>query len=260
MAICKLTGKEGKFVKAHLIPKALTYPEHKGEPFTQAVSGRRPVRRWSSWYDQKLVTAVGEEVLGDLDNWGIRFLRDSKLVWSGWGAMLKLPVTNIGPLDWGVRKIEATDPAMLRRFLHSVLWRAAASDMEEFREVTLSKEHLERLRKVVTGEADEGIDFFPATVTQMSTMGIIHNLSPIAQTKTVPAIADNPERLISIFRFYFDGCIVHFHRHADDGGYTKSLGPLIVGAEKELTVSSVTFEKSFQLENLMAIWSELDLS
>jgi hypothetical protein len=60
--ICKLTGKRGNFVKAHIIPKALTRPAEKGLPFVQGGQGSRPVRRWDSWYDDHLVIQAGENI------------------------------------------------------------------------------------------------------------------------------------------------------------------------------------------------------
>lgn len=257
---CKLTLRQGKFVKAHIIPKAFTYPEEPGLPFTQGGSGLKPVRRWSSWYDPKLVTEDGETILRDLDTWAIQYLRSRRLVWSGWGAMLEVPVQKLGLNDWGVRKVDVPDPKKLRLFLLSLLWRAAATSMFEFKEVTMPPHHLERLRKVVIDESEESEAFFPASITQLSTMGIIHNHGAIAQSKTIPAYEDQPSRIVPIFRFYFDGLIVHFHRQVEDNGLTKELGSHIAGQENELVVSTVTFERSFQLENLAWVMAETDYS
>jgi hypothetical protein len=152
---------------------------------------------------------------------------------------------------WGIKTVEVPEPAKLRMFLYSLLWRGAATSLREFQEVVLSNGDLERLRlALVTGELPT-IDFYPASLIQISTRGDIHNHSPIAQTKTTPAIGSEPERKIPIFRFYLDGLIVHFHRQSKDDGYAESLGPLIVGNEKRVTISTVTYEKSFQRENLI---------
>ena len=256
--VCKLTGTKGKFVKAHIIPKAFTYPEEPGLPFTQGGSGRKPVRRWSSWYDPKLVTEEGEKVLRDLDTWAIDYLRSRRLVWSGWGAMLKVPFQSLGIDGWGIRKVDVPDPKRLRLFLLSVLWRAAATGMFEFQEVNMPPDHLERLRRVIIGEADESEAFYPATLTQISTMGIIHNHAAIAQSKTIPGYGEEPSRIVPIFRFYFDGLIVHFHRQVEDKGHTKELGGHVAGQEDELVLSTVTFERSFQFENLMWVMTETD--
>ncbi len=257
---CKLTLQKGKFVKAHIIPKAFTYSDEPGLPFTQGGSGRKPVRRWSSWYDPRLVTEEGERILRDLDTWAIQYLRSQRLVWSGWGAMLEVLVHRIGFDGWGFRKVDVPDPKKLRLFFLSLLWRAAATEMFEFSEVTLPADHLERLRLVILGEAEEADSFYPATLTQLSTMGIIHNHAAIAQSKTIPVVGDEPSRVLPILRFYFDGLIVHFHRQAEDDGYTKELGSHVVGQENELVLSTVTFEQSFQFENLIRVMAETDYS
>jgi hypothetical protein len=62
--------------------------------------------------------------------------------------------------------------------------------------------------------------------------------------------------LIPIFRFYFDGLIVHFHRHAEDDGYTKSLGQVMVGHDRKLSVATVPYDQSFQHENLQIVLAE----
>jgi hypothetical protein len=72
---CRLTGTKGKFVKSHLIPKALTRPEEPGLPLIQGGSGKRARKRWDSWYDSELVTREGEDILSALDDWAIRYLR-----------------------------------------------------------------------------------------------------------------------------------------------------------------------------------------
>ncbi|MBB6428047.1 hypothetical protein [Sphingopyxis sp. JAI128] len=46
--ICKLTGESGPLVKAHIIPKALTPPAAKGQPFAQAGPDYAPRRRRDS--------------------------------------------------------------------------------------------------------------------------------------------------------------------------------------------------------------------
>lgn len=115
--VCKLTHRHGKFVDSHIIPASLTKPSVKGSPLFQYGSGKRPVRRWSSWYDPRLVTADGEKYLSDLDTWAISVLRKHRLVWSGWGDESTLDGyhTRIdGPI--GVRRVEEIDPNQLRLF------------------------------------------------------------------------------------------------------------------------------------------------
>lgn len=251
--LCKLTGKRGKFVKSHLIPKALTRPAVRGQPFLQAGMGTRPVRRWDSWYDSRLTIRQGEKILAKLDDWAITELRQHELVWSGWRDST---LSNVNLPDFipgtnaGIRHIIGIDTEMLRLFFLSLLWRAAATHLQEFSAITIPADDLEKLRRIVLSEESPPLDFYPATLVQLHTMGEIHNLTPISDMKIVPYADESRESLLPIFRFYLDGLIVHFHRHASDDGYAAKLGPLIVGGDAELIVTTVSYETSFQKENL----------
>jgi hypothetical protein len=257
--VCKLTGASGRFVDAHLIPKALTRPAERGLPFVQSgQGGQRPVRRWSSWSDKGLVTQVGEDILTALDTWAIPQLRKHQLVWSGWGPMQSLAAGHekIPGTSWGVRTISGIDPTRLRLFFLSLLWRAAATDRPEFAEIVLPLEDQERLRQMLVEGSAGPIDFYPAHLIQLSTMGTVHNLAPLRGEKVLPATESLQPKAIPIFRFYFDGLIAHIHVHSSDDGDTQELGPMVVGADDELIVSTVTYEHSFERENLGFLMEE----
>lgn len=255
---CKLTGLQGRFISAHLIPKALTKPEREGASFVQIGRGTRPVRRWSSWYDQRLVIREGEDILTKLDTWAISELRRRQLVWSGWGPMVALAAehTAISGTPWGIREIHGIDGERLRLFVLSLLWRAAATKRPEFSEVIMSTDDLEELRQLILAGDPGRIDFYPATMIQISTLGTIHNMPPIAETKIVPEIDGEPRRELSFFRFYFDGLIIHILRQASDSGYSQALQSSVVGAGRYITLSTVTYEVSFERENLNNLLKE----
>lgn len=258
IGVCKLTGSRGQFVDAHIIPKALTRPAVRGQPFQQLGSGLRPLRRWDSWYDRRLVTGAGEEHLAALDTWGIAELRKHKLVWSGWDGRRDLREyhTAIGETPWGMRKIDGIDGDQLKVFLLSLLWRAAASQRPEFSGINMPEDDLELMRRVVLREAECPRSFYPIQPTQLSTIGPIHNHTPIAQTKKIPAIGDLPARVAPVFRFYFDGFIVHFHRPPVTDTEAQQIGNLWVGNAHDLLVSTVTYEMSFQRKNLETVPAE----
>src|ERR1043166_6998501 len=156
--ICKLTGDEGKLVKSHLLPKAVTRPDIRGEPFIEhGQHGRPPARRWDSWRDKHLVTRKGEDILASLDDWAIKELRKHKLIWSGWGPIASLGQlhTDLGHEGWGIRSVEISDPKRLRLFYLSLLWRAAATSRWEFSEVEIPKTDLDRLKQILIN-ADPG--------------------------------------------------------------------------------------------------------
>ena len=253
--ICKLALNHGVFVKSHLIPLALTMPMPKGLPLIQFKADARSVRRWSSWYDMSLVTNEGEKILTEFDTWAISELRKNKLVWSGWGSNRSLESLHIPIEDTalGIRKIEGINPKQLRLFFLSILWRAASTTLPEFAEVQLPQHDLERLRLMILSRETEPLSFYPAHLTQLSTIGNVHNHAPIASIMKLSEFSEDAKiKSLPVFRFYFDGLIIHMHRHASDDGYTSTLGNLTVGASETLTLMTITYEKSFQRYNLMS--------
>jgi hypothetical protein len=258
--ICTLTGEHGAYVDCHLIPKALTRPEEKGKPFLQAGGTSRPTRRWSSWYDPALVTAAGERILARYDGWAIRELRRHNLVWSGWGSDKKLVVNDHFPITesgHGLRRVRSLDGRRLRLFILSLLWRAAATRLPEFREVTLESVELEKMRVMVRDGRVEPIDFYPAQLIQLSTLGLVHNHTPLADKKLVPSLYGTPAYTTSMFRFYFDGLIIHVLRPPTAAGEDwPNLGSLFAGCTDELLVTTVPYEMSFQRDNLRATMRE----
>lgn len=235
---------------------ALSRLSQQGKPSFQIAIGARPVRRWNSWYDPKLVTQPGEKILMDLDTWAISELRKHKLVWSSWGPAqtlggLHTPIANSG---WGIRRVEGIDPKKLRLFFLSLLWRAAATSRLEFAGVQMPSDDLERLRVMLCSRNPEPISFYPSQLTQLSTVGVVHNYAPIADLKTIPSLEEGTApRDLPIFRFYLDGLIAHMHRHASDDGFTASLGHMIVGADKELTFATQTYERSLQARTVNTV-------
>lgn len=248
--ICKLTLTSGPFVRSHLIPDALTKAAIKGAPLMQFAAGKRPSRRWTSWHDEQLVTRAGEDILSALDTWAIRVLRRHSLIWSSWGEATPLPPHHpvARQSDISMRLLRDVDFARLRLFLLSLLWRAAATSRYEFAEVTLPDEHLEILRTALISGALPIEGFYPATLTQVSTVGPRQNLAPLSQVMPVPNLPGLGSHQQPIFRFYFDGLVVHFHRSAARA--MDGIRPLAVGASDSLVVCLVPYERSFQLMNL----------
>lgn len=253
---CKLTGVTGKFVKAHIIPEALTRPAVKGAPLIQSGQGSRPIRRWTSWYDDEIVIREGEDILAKYDAAAIKELRRLKLVWSSWGPMTSLTVADHTPIPtttYGIRKISGADTKNLRLFFLSMLWRAGVSHRDEFKEIVLTDGEISSLRRMAQ-EGEEGSPhYFPIMLTQLSTMGEVHNQAPIFQEKSVPEMGEFRGAKVPMFRFYVEGLIAHIHRTS---GEEDSPGALALGAGDDLMVSTVTFENSWQRENLQLLIDE----
>jgi len=255
---CALTGRTGKFVKSHLLPKALTRPEEPGLPLIQSGSGKKVIIRRDSWYDKSLVTADGEAILADLDDWAIKFLRQSKLVWSGWGpqqSIGKLHTPLLGTPN-GIRIIDICKPELLRLFFLSLLWRAAATDRPEFSEIKLPKDDLYKLGGMLVEGSSKPFDFYPISLVQISTRGPQHNQTPIVAIKKIPNLENGQFTQLRVFRFYLDGLVIHMDCELLEGGGNGSKNLSIVGGNKKLRISTVGYNASFQRKNLLAVLGE----
>jgi hypothetical protein len=213
----------------------------------------RPIRRLTSWYDDQLVTAKGEHMLGVVDDWGIDELRRRKLIWSSWGPMVTLstqdytqfPKSLWGDPGGGIRRIRVTDPAKLRLFFLSLLWRAAETSLREFRGGVVAEPYLSELRRMVLeGDANPRHPF-PIELIQVCTLGFPHNLTPVLKTKTLLAVNDDEgPTLVPHYRFYFDGLVVHYDRREGLQDIVEKMGSLYVGYGEELVVTTRTFKRS----------------
>lgn len=256
--ICALTGKHGPFVKCHIFPEALTRHDTPGQPIFQAGERRRPIKRMTSWYDPALVTGEGEAILARYDDWAIKFLRQKRLIWSGWKGH-RLAIKDAVELGdgWSGATMLDENWLRLRVFLLSILWRAASTRLPEFSEVVLPSEELDPLRLMVLSGTAEPLDTFPATLVQLTTKGPRHNHTPIAGRKPLDASGPILPREARFFRFFIEGLIVHFERDVRLSGGLASLGPMAVGAGENLVVMTRPFEGSFQQSNLQAMLVEM---
>lgn len=245
---CKLTGTHGCFVKAHILPVALTRPSRSGVPLFQTGDGLRPVKRMTSWYDPGLVTAEGEAVLAEHDSWAIGFLRKNKLVWSGLPAagLSEAGLVHMGN-NWSLRIVDSDDWPRLRLFLLSLLWRAAASELSEFSEITLDEVRLQRLAKIVGRVEPDDFEFFPMSLVQLTSKGPQHNHTPIVGTKSLGSKGPILDYRVSFFRFFVEGLIIHFEKDLRDSA---DLGPAAVGPNRRVSILCRPYDGSFQEETL----------
>ena len=251
--LCKLTSTNGKFVKSHLIPRALTPPREGGEPFPEFGMRRRPTRRLDSWYDDQLVTQAGEDILTALDTHAIEEFRRLKLVWQSFGPMVSLATKDFRrfPMtDNGIRIIRFQDPGRIRLFFLSLLWRAAATMRPEFSEVMLRASELRRVRAIVRdGNTDVPWGTYPVTLTQVTTRGAPHNHSPMYQVKAPFEVEGVRSKPLPMFRFYMDGLIAHIHLPVDDE-ILDGLWPMVVGRDEPTAIGTVDWDGSWQRDNL----------
>lgn len=146
--ICKLTGKSGPGIKAHIVPEAfyLINADRDSLRLLTNTSGRFPKRSPVGLYDASMVTADGEAVFGPWDNYA------ADLLLNHFTDAEPLTQTDTGVIGY---RFASYDYHKLKLFFLSVLWRAGASSHEFFKRVELG-EHFDVLRNHLL-TADPGI-------------------------------------------------------------------------------------------------------
>lgn len=237
--ICKLTLKHGKYIKSHILPKALTRPAIKGKQFKQ-FGERTPsgFKRCSdSWYDQQIVIREGEDILRDYDNDGIKILKKHGLVWSSSKFKEK------DGFFW-VCNINNKESRELRLFFLSILWRAAVTEMKEFSEIELTDDDVEKIRLILLKKVEDDLSFFPISLATFDKKGEIHNFGGLKNEEFIPFPHN---KLVNVFRFFIDGLIIRFYI---DSGYDKN-APNILCNKKEIIINNIQWDNSWQRQNII---------
>ena len=249
LGVCKLTGTVGPYVKSHILPAALTRLNTSGKKIIEVGIGQGEKNRFVGWYDNALVTRVGEDILEEIDTPAIELLREHKLVWSGWeGESLTGEEIHAFDEGMGFRVIEPDNPRIIQLFFLSVLWRAAASDRSEFVEIKISEEILEDLRKRVAKKDPGDFSDFPINLYQITTRGIPHNRAPLLESRVINFDEGKSVR-VDYVRIYLDGLIAHVQLQLQEkmdeehrATCLKEIGPSLVSLHK--------FEHSRTFENI----------
>lgn len=248
---CKLTGRDGKLVKSHLLPKSVTRTPEPGLPRVDGYNCGRPVKRFDSWYDPFLVTRAGEDILSDYDDWAVKELRRLKLIWSSWADLDSLPTEDVqSPQESTIdlRPMQCKDVGKLRLFFLSLLWRAASTSLGDYR-IPLSSDNIETLRKMIVSRDPEPFFLFPVTLIQLTTKGPWHIAGP--RLMHLP-LEDKAEEPTPFFRFYFDGLVAHIYDDVTDR-VAQGLGPLALRNDPQILVLARPFEDSAQHEWLQEV-------
>jgi len=245
--VCKLTGEKGRFVDAHLLPKALTRAGRKnGEKFIE--DGPEVVRRRvaSSWYDPRLVIASGEALLARLDSSGIQELRRSGLVWSSSSHANLVAAVSDGSPNVRIQNVRIPHPKRLRMFLLSLLWRSVASELDAFSKIGMDEAELESLRRLVLQNESGADDEFPVLLWALAGPGPEHNHTPIFQKSDDPG-AEIPA---DYFRFYLDGLLIIFGSRFPKEEFWKTIKPFWKSENSMAEVIVQPFEHSRQKRDL----------
>ncbi|KVC97557.1 hypothetical protein [Burkholderia ubonensis] len=248
---CALTGEYGQFVKSHLIPRALTRLSRTGEKFIQSGIGERMARVPDSWYDLKLVVRLGEDILADIDDVGIKELRENHLIWSGWEGHESLQALLGIDSDSPFRELRLQNTRNLRLFFLSLLWRAGASGLSEFRHVALTPEETEDLRQRVFNRDPGAQEDYPIFLHQISNLGAPHNRTPFMEKDTI-TIEGEPDRRLTHVRFYFEGLVSKIYL-ANRSDFPINFENLGINDRAGFFVFLNQFEHSRTKDNLLAM-------
>lgn len=143
---CRLTGKRGPGIDAHIIPESFYRlgDGAKRQPLTILSSGTLPQskRSWTGEYDSQIVTAEGEAYFSDWDAYAYEFLLE---------RTKKAVLYHNGSKALCV-EVETNDYDKLKLFFISVLWRAGVSRRPFFRKVRLGPHEGELRRCILEGD------------------------------------------------------------------------------------------------------------
>lgn len=257
--VCALTGVYGPFVKSHLIPQALTLPEIPGTHFIEAGRGSRPIRRFTSWFDDSMVIRAGEDYLSKIDSRAIAELRKHKMVWSGWGRSKVLNCKHhefISEGREGLRMLPGVDAKLLRVYFISLLWRALVTTRKEFSHVKNNGLDVNDLQEIILSGDPGSLSSHPIVLYQMSTRGYCHNNTPTLDDVVLPATEDEPEERVTTYRFYMQGCIAHIYAGVDVR-VAQRLGGIVLGGHENALIFTHPFNASKQLDRMKSVFSEV---
>ncbi len=130
MIKCKLTGKTGKGIKAHIVPRSFYEISPQEDGFHKLLSnseGTFPKKTPVGIYDDTIVTIEGEECFRDWDDYASRILISE-------AQNLEEKIVNNKLVAWTLPNY---DYSSLKLFALSVLWRSHASAHSAFSKVNL---------------------------------------------------------------------------------------------------------------------------
>ena len=195
-------------------------------------------------------------MLSVIDDKGIKALRKHQLVWSSW-LVFQPHFENFAPMlpNHGYRKINNVDSEALIRFALSIAWRTSASSLPDMKDITLEKSREDELKEYVLGRPIEGTSSFPVSMIQISTVGETHNLSPYIDNKQIFGIEGSQDISCKIMRIYVDGLVFHVHLSPIPNEHLMD-NPVYLGSSDHTFVTSVTYDASFQYENMLHLMRE----
>ncbi|MBI4825966.1 MAG: hypothetical protein HY807_06030 [Nitrospirae bacterium] len=172
---CKLTGKEGKGVSAHIIPKsfyAIDPDEKLPTKLLTSTEGHYPKRCPIGIYDNTIVTEEGERIFSEWDDYAAEILLDKKSDFE--------PMSHNGKIF--AFQISEYDYTKLKLFVLSVLWRASVSSQPFFRRVNLGP-YEKLLRETLLSGNPQDTNWFAVSIAKWSDHVIGHRMMDPFRTK-----------------------------------------------------------------------------
>lgn len=204
MDICKFCNKENQLIEAHIIPRAFfetiktnVGKGSRGQKLKEVTNakGVYPYRDSAKGlFDNNLLCFDCEKLFSKIDDYGITLLLKND--------NLQTPHHSNGRLLAWI--IESYDYKKLMLFFISILWRAGASDMKEFNNVTLGP-YLQVAKDVINTQNLDEIKTFSVVLTRFN-YGIGRNIFLNPHMEIKKNIFSN----INVYRFYLGaGYVVH---------------------------------------------------
>jgi hypothetical protein len=148
MIECKLTGKTGKPVKAHIVPKAFYEIPPQEEGMLELLTNSpdvHPKKTPIGIYDNSMVIRKGEDIFSPWDSYA------SQILLQKFNKLEQITHHN-ETIAWRLADINYE---ALKLFALSVLWRAHTSSQPSFSKVKLGKHEPEIKRILLTGRPGE---------------------------------------------------------------------------------------------------------
>lgn len=257
--VCQLTGEYGKFVAAHILPRALTRLSRSGEKAREAALGTQPRWKPPTWYDNELVIRKGEDILEKIDTPAIEMLRKYKLVWSSFKCDHPFTAEELLPLsdDINLREVSFSSTDEMRLFFLSIVWRAAASSRPEFADIQLTEDVQEDLRQRVLTQNAGNLWDYPIILDQLITRGPAQNRTPFMEES--PIALNGIKKIISLpsIRIYLDGLVARVML-TKGWDLDKEAGSIFLGATEKTLIFARRFERSRTLHNLLEVISDYE--
>lgn len=161
---CRFTGELVKPIQCHIYPRSF-YGIEKGLHLAaiKVGSDKRPTRSWNGTYDEEIIGQKAEDYFSYLDGYACDLLIKDKFDKSPFGDSSTVwQRENGSPIGYIIR---GADPARIKLFVLSLLWRAHVTGRREFASVDIGP-HYGRLHEMLVNNDAGDPDEFAVNINQ----------------------------------------------------------------------------------------------